>query len=85
MHKTFTFFASLGRSWGGVTPEDRKARLLQAQQRIHLFPEHVPGKDNIADSLSRGDVSSFLAAFPAATTKLSIPLPDYLKTKLTSL
>jgi hypothetical protein len=57
---------------------------LQARERIRLTPHFVPTESNISDSLSRGEVARFLAAFPAASRKASVPLPVHLQGKLIS-
>ena len=59
--------------------------LLQAKLNILLHPVHVPSRLNVADALSRGDICSFLLAFPMAQHHCSLPIPDHLLDKLTSL
>ncbi|PSR81116.1 hypothetical protein PHLCEN_2v6451 [Hermanssonia centrifuga] len=56
---------------------------LCADHRIHLAAQHVPGRDNISDALSRGDVAAFLAAFPAISRQTSMSLPPHLVPYLT--
>jgi hypothetical protein len=63
----------------------KQVYLLQARSNILLHPVHVPSKLNIADALSRGDISGFLRAFPAAQHHCSLPIPDHLVGKLISL
>jgi hypothetical protein len=55
---------------------------LQAGNGIRLHTTFVPTRTNIADALSRGDVSSFLAGFPNAIASAPIPLPPHLADKL---
>ncbi|GJE95065.1 hypothetical protein PsYK624_112440 [Phanerochaete sordida] len=49
-----------------------------AENAIHLHAVHVPSRDNVTDALSRGDIVGFLAGFPQATTRSSMPLPSHL-------
>ena len=58
--------------------------LLQAQCWIQLCAIHVPGRDNILDALSRGDIPGFLHGFPSALTRVTMPLPAHLANKLAS-
>ncbi|PSR81677.1 hypothetical protein PHLCEN_2v6296 [Hermanssonia centrifuga] len=56
---------------------------LCTAQRIHLIAQHVPGRLNISDVLSRGDIATFLKAFPNISTQTSVPIPHHLALQLT--
>ena len=58
---------------------------LQAENGIRLHATYVSTHSNIADALSRGDITTFLAGFPSASTPSPIPLPLHLVGKLTPL
>ena len=55
---------------------------LLAEARISIKTEHVQSRDNVSDALSRGDVISFLAGFPRASTKVSLAPPPHLASRL---
>jgi hypothetical protein len=72
-----------GRSRSKVTNQILKhIYVLQANSGILLHPIYVPSRLNIADALSRGDITSFLKGFPLASSRVHIPLPDHLSGKL---
>lgn len=56
--------------------------LLQAKHQLQLLSTYVASQDNIADTLSRGDVVDFFRGFPAICQQISLPLPDHLSGKL---
>lgn len=56
-----------------------------AQHHFYLRGEHVSGHDNIANALSCGDISGFLARFLEASRRSSLVLPAHLQGCLTSL
>jgi hypothetical protein len=75
-----------GRSHSGETNGILKhVYVLQARHGIRLHATYVPSQENIADALSRGDITGFLRGFPSVSTKASIRLPDYLSGHLISL
>jgi hypothetical protein len=49
-----------------------------AQHCIRLTTIYVPSQDNISDTLSQGDITALVKAFPGAMLEASIPLPDHL-------
>lgn len=55
---------------------------LQAECCMRLQAVYIPSRCNIADALSRGDVSAFKAGFPGASDQVSFPLPPHLVDKL---
>jgi len=48
---------------------------LLAEARISVKTEHVSSRDNVSDALSRGDIPSFLHAFPRASVKIRLNPP----------
>jgi len=75
-----------GRSRSGETNRILKHVYgLQARHGIRLHATYVPSRENIADALSRGDITGFLRGFPSVSTKASIRLPDHLSGHLISL
>lgn len=55
---------------------------LLAAHSLLLSATHVASRDNVSDALSRGDIPAFLAGFPAATTRIHLPLPSHLAGRL---
>lgn len=53
-----------------------------ASQTLTISAQHIPGKENISDALSRGDISTFLMTFPHARKQFSLLLPPELQDKL---
>lgn len=67
------------RSWSACTNNVlREIYRLQLNLHIHLKTMHVSGRDNIADALSCGNITSFLKGFPQATSKVTFLLPPHL-------
>jgi hypothetical protein len=60
----------------------KEVYLLQALNGLRVTAKHVPGRDNLSDALSRGDVAGFLKGFPSAIARASLPLPNHLAGKL---
>lgn len=56
----------------------KKVFCLLAEAKISIKSDWVQSHDNVSDPLSRGDISSFLAGFPKASVKISLPLPPHL-------
>jgi len=56
---------------------------LLACWNVRITTEHVTSAQNISDSLSRGDIEPFWAAFPLACPAPALPLPTHLKPHLT--
>jgi hypothetical protein len=56
--------------------------VLQAESLIRIQAVYVPSRENIADALSRGDITGFLRGFPQASTQVSLTLPNHLRGKL---
>lgn len=52
---------------------------------LHISTVFVPSCETVTDALSRRDIRAFLTDFPAAVTRSSMPLPDYLANKMSSL
>jgi len=61
----------------------RHLHRLLLPSHILLTAQHIPGKRNITDSLSRGDLATFHAAFPSADIVSDLPLPAHLAGLLT--
>ena len=55
---------------------------LLAEARISIKTEHIPSRDNVSDALSRGDIPSFLRAFPRASSQIHLAPPLPLASKL---
>lgn len=55
---------------------------LLASHQIHLTAQHISGTSNITDTLSRGDIHTFLTAAGTAVQRTSCPLPSHLLDKL---
>ncbi|TFY75594.1 hypothetical protein EWM64_g8418 [Hericium alpestre] len=53
--------------------------------RIWLSATYVASRDNVTDTLSRGDIAAFLAGFPGASAHMDMPLPLVLSGSLTPL
>ena len=62
----------------------KRLYLLQARLGIRLRTVYVPSTKNISDPLSRGDVVSFLQAFPSITERIVFELPSHLSSRLIS-
>ena len=58
---------------------------LLADFRFSIASVYVPSRLNISDALSRGNIPAFLQGFPKAASKVSLPLPPHLSSKLLSL
>jgi hypothetical protein len=56
--------------------------LLQVKANIWLHTMYISSRNNISDTLSRGQVSEFLQGFPLARIQVVIPLPEHLVNKL---
>jgi hypothetical protein len=58
---------------------------ILASSSIRLTAVYVPSRLNVADALSRGDITAFLKGFPGAHTKSTFPLPGHLAQLLVTL
>lgn len=60
----------------------RRIYRLMLETHISVKAVYVESRLNIADALSRGDISGFLKGFPHASSKISFPLPSHLSSYL---